>query len=789
MRKEQTITEKFMSRKLITAVVAGIPAALGVTAVHAQAEAEDVLEEVVVTAQFREQNLQQTPIAITAVTAEMLELRSQTNLTDIASQAPNVTLRPLGGSFGPAMGASIRGIGQFDFNPAMEPGVGVYVDDVYYASLTGATFELLDLERVEILRGPQGTLAGRNSIGGSVRLVSKKPVGSNTGYISGTYGSRNRMDLRASGDFSLIDDKLFMRLSGVSRSQDGYVTRMDFACANPGSTPQLPTLVSGTSCVLGHQGGKSYQGLRAMLRYVPSDDVEITVIGDRVSDDSEGPPVTLLFAQDPGPATHINGVPYDDRFIPSNPYISYATFNITGGVVPGYGPIQAEDRSKYDGWGLSAQVDWSINDSLALKSITGVREFDTYWAGDPDVSPLPLILSVENLSHEQFSQELRLSGQAWDRKLDYTAGLYYGDQTTTYQNRVSFPFIGLPGYDFVGDDPVESETKAAFLHTEWHLTDRFNVTAGVRYTKEEKTYNYTRLNPDGTTGNPAVGSLHGESGTYKGSQTDWRLGVDYQLSDSSMVYAQVSTGFKGGGVNPRPYLPTQVRPFNPEEVTAYEVGSKNYFFDRKLRLNVSTFFSDYKDIQLMLVQCPQFNPPGFPEDFPCASPQNAGDAEIKGAELETEFRPIPGLSFDASLSYIDFAYTRIDPQAGGPSRPTGPQIGDSIPNTPEWKYSVGAQYEALIGNAVVTPRLDWSWQDKQFASVNSNPLTRLGSYGLLNARIGFKPNFDSTWDAALEVTNLTNEFYYVMKLNPGPYIWAQPSRPREWALTVRKTFE
>src|SRR5688500_7198264 len=150
-----------MRKEIATAALAGIPLLLGTAAaqaVEAAAASDDGLEEVVVTAQFREQNLQQTPIAITAITAEMLEQRSQTNLTEIASQAPNVTLRPLGGSFGPAMGASIRGIGQFDFNPAMEPGVGIYVDDVYYASLTGATFELLDLERVEILRGPQGTL-------------------------------------------------------------------------------------------------------------------------------------------------------------------------------------------------------------------------------------------------------------------------------------------------------------------------------------------------------------------------------------------------------------------------------------------------------------------------------------------------------------------------------------------------------------------------------------------------------------------------------------------------------
>jgi iron complex outermembrane receptor protein len=522
------------------------------------------------------------------------------------------------------------------------------------------------------------------------------------------------------------------------------------------------------------------------LRFLATDNLEMTLTGDIVHDDSEGPPVTLLSATDPGPAARINGVPYDNRFVPSNPYVSYATFSITGGIIPGYGPIQGEDRSKYDGWGLTGAIEWKINDSLQLKSITGVREFKTYWAGDPDVSPLPLIVSVEHLSHEQFSQELRLSGRPLGDLLDYTVGAYYSDQTTTYANRVSFPYIGFPGYDFIGDDPVDSETRAVFAHTEWHLTDRLNLTVGARYTEDEKVYNFTRTNPDGSP-NPAVGATNGLAGRYDGSHTDYRLGVDFDLTDTTMLYAQVSTGFKGGGVNPRPYIPSQVQPFDPEEVTAYEVGAKNNFFDRRLRLNVSTFFNKYKDIQLLLIQCPQFNPPGFPVSFPCAAPQNAGDAEIKGAELETEYRPVDRLSFDASVSYIDFAYTRIDPQAGGPTRPTGPQIGDSIPNTPEWKYSVGAQYEALLPWGSLTPRLDWSWQDKQFASVNSNPLSRLDSHGNLNARLSYRAN-EGGWDASLEVTNVTNEFYYVSKLNPGPFIWAQPSRPREWAVTIKKQF-
>src|SRR6478735_1277298 len=204
---------RFRQRTRIANVSVTSFAALAVAIAAAPAAAQDAAatndapagDEIVVTAQFREQNLQDTPLAITAVNSAMLEARSQTNIAQVANNAPSVTLKPQGAAYGPSMGASIRGVGQYDFNPALEPGVGLYVDDVYYATLTGSILDLLDLDRVEILRGPQGTLAGKNSIGGAVKLFSKKPSGEG-GYLSGAYGSRDRFDLRGSGDFKLSDN-------------------------------------------------------------------------------------------------------------------------------------------------------------------------------------------------------------------------------------------------------------------------------------------------------------------------------------------------------------------------------------------------------------------------------------------------------------------------------------------------------------------------------------------------------------------------------------------------------
>ena len=232
-------------------------------------------------------------------------------------------------------------MGQYDFNPALEPGVGLYVDDVYYATLTGAIFDLLDLDRVEVLRGPQGTLAGKNSIGGAVKLYSKRPTGDGSGYVSGTYGSRNRIDLRASADFGLTDE-LAMRIAGVAKKQEGYVDRLDFGCVNPpGSAlnPAVggiqPTTTAG-KCRVARDGEVDYLAGRAQLRYQPNDRIDINVIGDYTHDDRSAAAGVLLLANNPtnpnirGNAT---AVPYDSRFICGR-YCNYASYSSPAGLGP-----------------------------------------------------------------------------------------------------------------------------------------------------------------------------------------------------------------------------------------------------------------------------------------------------------------------------------------------------------------------------------------------------------------------------------------------------------------------
>jgi iron complex outermembrane receptor protein len=812
----------------------------------APAPAADTVGEVVVTAQFREQNLQQTPLAITAMNAQMLQQRSQTDISQVAGQAPNVTLSAAGGQGSSSMVAFIRGVGQTDFNYALEPGVGVYVDDVYYATLAGSLLDLLDLDRVEILRGPQGTLAGKNSIGGAIKLYSKKPNGAGGGYLQGTYGSLNRIDIRGAADFTVVPDKLFVRLSGVSKHRDGYIDRIDYACSHPGSG--LPTFITGTGCKVGTLGGQSFNAARIAARWLPTDRIEVNVAADATNDKSEAVANTLLRVTPGDPSQgglskaglSLNGVPYDNRFVPygpysadpnhpNNPYMTYASFidSAAGRFVSGTGndrdpwkPLAVPPVNWFKGWGVSANIDWNLSDTMKLTSVTAYRYYNNRFSENTDGSPIGVQMLDETLKHHQWTQEVRLNGSI-GKPIDYTIGGFYLEQGGTLQARVDLPFVpGLadePTFvnqlicgqdlcqgplDFLhGPDLTTAHTYAAFAHATWHVTDKLNISGGVRYSLEDKTYVYRRHNPDGTVPqpcptpnafdpeNPPNCSLYGLNGTSarfpgpsgEAKRWDWRVDANYQFTPDVMGYAQVSTGYKGGGVNPRPFFVTQERPFKPETLTAYEVGLKTQFLDRRARLNLAAFYNDYNDIQLSLSSCPAYSPA---PTAPCLMPANVGSAHVKGVEAETELHPIGGLEIDGSVSYLAFHYTKItDPSAGV-------TVGMVTPYTPTWKWSLGAQYAIPIGDAgVLTPRVDAAFQSKVYADpVNRDGWSDIPGYTTFNARLTWRPS-GGDWETSLEITNFTNKLYYTYKFIPSNlYVAGTPALPRQWAITVKRNF-
>jgi iron complex outermembrane recepter protein len=793
---------------------------LGVAGATFAADAEDEeLDEVVVTAQFREQSVQDTPLAITAVSADMLEARSQTNIAEVANQAPSVTLRQAAPMYGPSVQAYIRGIGQLDFNPALEPGVGMYVDDVYYATLTGSLLDLLDLERVEILRGPQGTLAGKNSIGGAVKLYSQRPTGETSGYASVTYGSRDRVDLRASANFALADN-LFVRVSGVDKRQTGYIDRIDYGCAFPASgIPRLRSNIPG--CVIAKDSNVNFSALRASLRWIASEALEFNLAVD-YTDDNRNPTGAVLvnantIANDNlQPLRGATNLPLSTFIVPKGSYYNYSNFYSPAGTfvtTPGLTPpasatpialleSRPEAKQFFKGGGTSLTSDWKINSTLALKSITAWRWYDSGFVNDNDLSPLTSSIGDGTLPFHSFSEELRLNG-ALGESVEWTLGAFYMSQGARYESWQDLRYTGQANsyvasvvgvsnpakrnpLQFQQSDPVKSETKAAFAHASWHLTGELTANLGLRYTDESKDYTFVRKNRDGSV-QTYLGGLDGQTRSYEGDNLDYRVNLQYAFSPDVMGYVQYATGFKGGGVSPRPFVIAQAVPFDPETLDTYELGVKTDLFERRVRLNGSVYFGKYKDIQLSLQSCPQFG-----AGVPCGAWANAGDGEVKGVELEAVFRPVAGLSIDAAYNYFDFKYTFVDPAVSTATpRPWHITADDTLPFSPKSKWSLGATYEfALANGSTIAPRVDYSHQASFYTNAANQPSNYIESYGLLNARLTWR-SADQMLDVSLEGTNLSDKYYFTSRadqLQAAGHTDGAPGRPREWALTLKKRF-
>jgi iron complex outermembrane receptor protein len=775
--------------------------------------------DIVVTAQFREQRLQDTPIAITAISGETLEQRSVSNLSDAAASAPSVVLRPASSAFGNSVTATIRGLGQIDFNPAYEPGVGLYIDDVYYPRLTGANFDLLDVERIEVLRGPQGTLTGKNSEGGAIRFVSRKPTGEGGGYVSATYGSRNRINLRGSADFKLTDS-LFGRISGALAEQGGYVDVIDYGCANPSSG--VPSTTGGTKCTKYKMGDVGYRALRGILRYNPSDRLDVMVSADYISDKHHNGAEVLLSGSNTNPNVATpNGIPLDSRFI-CGQFCNYAATghpaaSWVAGAIPALAgfPVAAttgSELSTYEGWGVSGNIDFKVTDDIKLTSISAYREWISTFTVDGDLAPTSSQLSNNQLDHWFVSQELRLNARL-SSNLDLTVGGYYSDEKTTYYTLQDIRYVAVatPGgplplfpLQFIGNDPVRTKSKALFGTAIFNPIENLTVTAGLRYTKDSKSYTFYRFNLDGRTINAfldPLGTLHGRTATFSGDRWDYRASVDYRLAPEVMVYGTVATGYKAGGVGPRPFNAAQAVSFGPEKVISYEAGVKTDLFDRRMRLNIAAFYQDFTGAQLTLQSCPQFGGPG-----PCALPQNAGDAKMKGIEVELFATPVEGLQIDGALSYIDWEWKCVNPGVVGLAPgacSSDPAIVGRLAATPrglmKWKASAGIQYEADLGSAgSITPRFEIAYQGRMsgadLAPVAGSPSDLVGfvpDYTVVNARLTWR-NVDKDLDIALEVTNLFDKYYYysvfdLTRLGAG-VIAGSPGRPREWAVSVRKKF-
>jgi iron complex outermembrane receptor protein len=770
------------------------------------------LETVTVTARYRSENLQETPIAITALGADGLEARGFTNVVDMTKVAPNVTLQQSGSNGGKAAVAFIRGVGQSDFTLAFEPGVGFYLDDVYFGTIFGAMFDLGDIDRVEVLRGPQGTLFGKNNEGGAVRVFTTQPKGDDSGYFEAGYGSYNRFMVKAAYDFAIVPDKLSMRVSGGMNRVDGYVTRYDFVCLHPTMSGNLPQVTVRPDCKLGTEGGDEVETVRANLRWTPIEDLEVLLSTDALKDKGEATPTKTLAITPGGPLGAYNtnvllnpssgfytGVPLDSRFVTNSPYSTYATFKdqSTG--------ISFDPVNNVDSWGISSTIEWKTPVGMRVKNVMAYRAYSGSFVYDGSGAPLSTVLYANpDFIHHQFSEELNVSGTLFQDTLDWVAGGYYYDGYSKQGNgpvlltssevvpptgAPNFCTTGCYGLNFITNDPVTVTNKSAFVHGLFHVTKDFRVEAGIRYSDESKTYTFSRIllptNPTDILFSPGfdpdypflAGFANRPSATSTTNRVDPKVALQYDWTSNVMTYAQYATGFKGGGINPHPVFASQAVPFKAETLSSYEVGAKTQWLDNRVRLNAAAFISNYTDLQITVI-----GPAG------ADIVQNAGHIRISGVEGELEASPAAGLLLNASFGYLHYHTIELGAAAGVVG---GPTLDSKPPYIPTWKTNIGVQYGIrLPGGGALTPRVDWTYQTEVFNDPSNDPLARQPAYGLLDTRLTWDAS-DQRWQAALMIQNALDKVYYINKYdNSGSFgvVDGQPGLPRTLFFTIKRKF-
>ena len=827
------------------------------------AASEDGIGDIVVTAQKRSERIQDVPIAISAFTDAAIKERAVGNIAQLSAIAPNVNLdagTPFSGSTA-VLSAFIRGIGSDDFAFNIDPGVGIYLDGVYLARTVGANQDLPDVSRIEVLKGPQGTLFGRNTIGGAISIVTHDPGKDFRGSGDLTTGSFNLLQARGTIDLPIADG-LYSSVTFGVRSRDGYLRRLRYPDARANNAPSFTAFSAAGYDSASREGANDNINLRGKLRLDHGGSVRMTLAGDYTRDKGTSAnkllgttefvpgnfagtanlPATafdptgttgFLFAglynfcigsttaqiaarnaqalcgvggtqinprfQLPAIASvNVDGnpandrLPWDSRYLLADPDRSYASGN---------------SYSQLTSWGGAATIDFDLSDNVALKSITAYRELHWNAGLDADGSPLNFLQLSFTMNQWQLSQELQLLGKALNNKLNYVLGAYYFKEAGNLHDYVTFA-EGQVQVD--GPNDLKTTNYAVFGQVDYRPIDLIGITVGGRYTQERKQFeggqqelngfNYKLFGCADANGTiypnrafplapvPCQAALSFPDpsnpvriyvpGTNRKRFSDFspKVGAQLRPSRDLMVYASWSKGYKTGGWTTRLTNPQgSVAPdFNEEKATTWEAGVKSTLLDRRLQLNASAFTTDYKDIQLNI------------QIGTSPTIANAGNARIKGFELELVAAPVRGLTINGAVGYVDATYTSVAAAAtavgGANFFQAGTLVGADLPKTPHWKTSVSPRYETQLGNGGALILLaDWShttgaWNDTQRTFLLYRP-----TIDLVNASVAYRAP-DSRWTLTLGGTNLTDKRYLTSggsNIAAGA-IFGTYNRPREW---------
>jgi len=671
-------------------------AVLPAIAQEANEDTAPVIEEVTVTAQRRAELVQRVPIAVTAFTGEALRAKGIDQVEEIALRTPSFVFDSQDQA---EPNLYVRGIGsQNGDHPVNETPIAVYIDDVYIARSAGSNFDLFDLERVEVLRGPQGTLFGRNASGGVIHLVTAKPQPEFGARGQVTVGNFNRIDVRAMVTGPLTD-KVYFKVVASSINRDGFVLNE--------TTGNDVADVQATS-------------LRAALRFEPNDKLEINLSSDLVRERG-------------------TSSAHDTEFTPGFPMFSNPEPRIVNALTDG--------NRERDLLSLNLRINYDYEWG-ELASITAWREVDYfgnwYFAGNVLTDETIESFNTNDEDSHQFSQEIRLSGST-DR-IDWVAGVYYlnvnVDKTESFDQHFKglFQALGLPEAlwgignginDFVTE--AKTESWAVFGQGTYNFTDKWGLTAGVRYTDDTREFTTDAQITDGTA---PIGLNEEYFIDVKNGWDAWtpHFALQYQATEDALIYASATKGWKSGTYNHISSTAAEaVTPLNPEQVWSYELGAKTQWLENRLRVNATAFYMDVTDLQIASLI------PGQ------AITVESATGEIKGFELEFLTVPVEGLTLQANYSYLDAEITK------------GSNTGNDLPRSPGDKINLSGSYEFPISDKVYMILMaDWTYQSSFFHEPDNRESEIQGSYDILDARLDFT-DAEGRYRLSIWGKNLTDE--------------------------------
>lgn len=685
--------------------------------------------DIVVTAQRREQRLQDVPLAVSAFSMESLEDGKVESLLNLDGKVPNVVLAPVG-AYPFASAFYIRGLGYADVESSFEPSVGVELDGVYLSRNVGAVQDFFDIGGVTILRGPQGTLYGRNTIGGVVSVQSRRPSFDFGARAQATFGSNGRQELRAGVEGALVEDRLAGKFSFLTKTYDGYIKNYDGR----------------------DMGAQDVTSMRGALLWTPTASFDATLIVDYTKDKGTG--TAFENASLPSMVLPGFGEPADTD---GDPFLSHVGDDIF---------------SDLEALGVTLNANWDLG-PVKLTSITGYRKTDTEVLSDFDGTPTPFMTVHRDETHDQFSQELRLASNT-DGPLTYVVGAYYMTQEYDIATGQFGTVFGSPTAGSTIYTQQKADSWAVFGQADYEVLPGLTVTAGGRYSKEEKTFTTQPL-------------FYPNAETFEASFDDFspKVGVSYKWSDTLMTYAQYSRGFRAGGFNGRAGSFLAVGPYDSETVDSYEVGVKSDLFDRRLRLNAAVFTSDYQDMQQSVQQLI----PGTLINQTLVS--NVGAATISGFEAEATALLTNVFTISASVGYLDASYDEFMADLGD-----GLGVIDRtylpMPYAPKWSNSVTFNYKDDFDFGRVTAQASVRHMTDMYTSFSTlnatTDLTMRQSNTVVDGSLSLELP-DGRWRVSLWGKNLTDELVINNTFGVGNLLASRVYQPpREIGVDLSLTF-